>query len=426
MSLGIGLGGFMDGMQAGMRMRESIDNRKIQKAQLAEQEANKASLAAIDTETKAQFDGAVAEGTAQPDQFEEFWTKYALPRRRAEMLRQGNIEGAKALQEWGESDSVKQGGRLFSSAMLKAQTGDAGGALQDAIKAGQVKGYIEHGFELTGQEDIVDQSGAVIGYRLKVKDADGKIIEQDVAVGDVPKVIATFANPDAAWMSQEAARGEKAKREQEIADYEKKEQIKSRYAKGSTPDYEKAYSDAREARMKDDLDFADLTEEEQDRVVRADLDKAGAYAKERTGLGGPPMPGPQAAPGLGPSPVAPGGAPAPSQVAPAPTGEQITVDETTGERVPAPAAAPPGGQVAPAQPMAPAPGLGQAPAAKPVAAAPDRAAVIADAAAHMKAGGNPEYIAMRLINAGIQPAEWPVELQGVAAKAQGTAVGLGQ
>jgi hypothetical protein len=403
MSLGIGLGAFMEGMQGGMAMRDRFDQRR-------EDRANKKALDQINTETKQAFDTAVSEGKAKPNDFDKFWLDYALPKRRNELLRQGDVSGAKALAEWGQSEDALKGGRLFSSALLKAQTGDTAGAMADVIEAGKLKGYIAHGYEMVGQEDIMDQAGQVVGYRLKVKGPDGKTIEQDVAVGDVPKVIATFANPDAAWQSQQAARADAAKREQEMGDFEKKEQIKSKYDKGKAPDYEKSYADAKKARMENDLSFGDLSPEEQDATIRKDLEAGERYSQARGGAApqglGLPQAGPAAAqPGIGGAPASPTPRP------------QVIVDEVTGQPVQQPAAP---AQVAPGA-QAPSPGPGPQ-----TSAAPSRDEWIADAARHMQEGGNPEYIAQRLINAGIPPAEWPVEIQrGLKAK-QGATVGLGQ
>lgn len=393
MSIGIGLGSFMSGLNQGMQMRDRFDQKR-------EERANKQAIKAINTDAKAAFDTAVSEGKADPNSFDKFWIDYAMPKMRNELLRQGDIAGAKAFAEWGQSEDALAGGRLFSSAMLKAQTGDTAGAMADVIKAGQVKGYIAHGYELVGQEDITDQNGQVVGYRLKVKGPDGKEMVQDVAAGDVPKVIATFANPEAAWQSQQAAKADAAKRDQELTDFETKEKIKAKYTKDKQPDYEKTYADAKKARMENDLSFGDLSPEEQDATIRRDLEGGQNYARDR---------GAAAQPGIGASPAAPqanvpglGGAAAPQQ--PAAPKPQIRVDEVTGQPVqekPAPAAAP-----APTRP-------------------PTRDDYINDAARYMAEGGNPEFIAQGLISAGIPPDAWPKGLQEQAAKRRGAAVGLG-
>jgi len=388
MSLGVGLGAFMDSFQRGYDMRDRIDERNLQKK-------NRDALTQIETEGQEKFKADVTAGAADPDKFDEFWTRYVMPKRKMELLKQGDVAGARALQEWGESDSAKQGGRLFSSAMLKAQTGDAGGALADAIKAGQVAGYIDHGYELLGQDEIQDDSGKTIGYRLSVKGPGGKTIEQDVAVGDVPQVIATFANPDAAWQSQVAKREGDKKRQTEIEDYEAKKKVDQRYAKGG--DKAEIYRKAREARMKSDLGFADLSPEEQDAAIRAELAAAENYA----GTSG-------SADGLG---------------APAP--KKVMVDEASGLMVdPASAARQ---QAAPQKRSEVAPTPTPTPTSRPQTRDDYKAAVLADAADNIAKGGNPQTIAQQLMNAGIGPDEWPDAVSASQKASPGAGpVGLGQ
>lgn len=374
MSMGVGLGAFVDGFAKGYGIRRQFEADRRERR-------NRDALEAIDTDARAAFDKRVTAGTATEGDFESFWLEYALPRRRNELLRQGDVAGARALQEWGESDAAKRGGKLFSSAMLKAQTGDFDGALEDAIAAARVKGYIEHGLELQGQEPIEDADGNLVGYRLKIKQPDGDVIEQDIAIEDLPRLIATFANPDAAWQSQQEARAAADKRKTELEDYEKKKQIEKKYAAGT--DKGKAYREAREALMKNDLDFADLTPEEQDQRTRDYLDAADRYA---AGDGGAE-------------------AAAPAAVA-KPATPKMVVDRVTGQ----PVAATPKDAAGIARPNAGPGGIERRPLA-PVSPQPQRPLSrqerIDEAAAMMADGGNPQFIAQRLLNWGIGQDEWP-------------------
>lgn len=299
MTLGIGLGAFTEGLEAGYGLRQKIDaGRRAKK--------NRDALDQIDTDARTQYDAAVADGSQKVGSYEQFWLQYALPKRRMEMIKQGDYAGARALSEWGESDAALRGGKLFSSAMLKAQTGDAAGALEDAIQAGQVKGYIDHGYELAGQEEIKDEAGNVLGYRLNVKDQNGKTFQQDIAIADIPKVVSVFANPDAAWQSQVAAQQRQKERKEDLEDFTKKEKVK---ADLKTTDHTKAYTDARKARLENDLSFADLSPEEQDAVVRKDLEAAESYANSKKGT--------------------PSASAAPAE----PSSKRIIVDEATGEPI---------------------------------------------------------------------------------------------
>lgn len=230
--LGIGLGSFVEGVEKGFGLRQRMDEEKERAADRADARkerdrvrGNREQLEAIETDARAQFDKAVEAGEAQPDQFTDFWLKFALPKRQAELLRQGDTAGAKALMEWGRSEDTLKGGRLFSSALLRAQTGDPSGALADAIEAGKLGGYIANGYEVAGHDELRDESGNLLGFRLRLKDADGNDIEQDVAVGDVGGVISRFLNPDAAWKSQMDARSAEAEDRREIAKHREKAEI---------------------------------------------------------------------------------------------------------------------------------------------------------------------------------------------------------
>ncbi|WP_421849878.1 hypothetical protein [Oricola sp.] len=292
--LGVGLGGFVQGFEAGVGLRGRIDEQR-------ERRANKKALQAIDDETRQAYDTRVASGQENPDSYEDFWMRYALPKRQAELLRQGDIAGARALEEWSTSSSARQGQKLFASAMTKALTGDPGGGLDDAIQAAQVKGYIEHDYELVSQDELRTEDGKLVGFRIKLKQGDQEV-EQDIAINDVPRIISTFANPDLAWQThrqrieeeEERAREKDDKREARaagLADYKEKKRIDREF---DDPGYEKAYRTAFETRLENDLEFADLSPEEQDKMVRADLAAQKQYATDQrgapsaTGLGSPP------------------------------------------------------------------------------------------------------------------------------------------
>lgn len=406
MSFGIGLGAFVDGFSKGYSMRRQMDADR-------ETRDNKAALVKIDTDAKTQYDDKVAAGEEEPDQFGQFWKSYALPKRKMELMRQGDYAGARQLEEWGNSDAALQGGKLFSSALLKAQTGDAAGALQDAVKAGQVKGYLDHGYELLGQDDIKDDAGNTVGFRLKVKLPGGKTMDQDITLGDVGKIVATFANPDAAWQTQVEAANDRKKRGQGLEDYEAKKKIDRQYDKPSKNDDAENYRKVAEDLAKNDLDWSSRSAEEQDKLVRQRLDAANRYAGDQTGGGSAPSP------------------------AQGPAAGQVIVDEGTGEMVNP-------GQSVPGPPPSPSPdqtsaiGLGQdqatatptprpAPARPAPAPQPTRQDMLNDAATYMQQGGNPEMIAMRLMNAGISEKDWPEPVRSaLMTRRQTQAPGLGQ
>jgi hypothetical protein len=252
---GIGLGAFADGFERGYGLGQRIEEgharredreylrgeREHQRKERDRAEGERAALDTINADTRAAFDREVQAGTAAPGDFERFWRDYALPRRVNELLVQGKVDEAQAYQQWGESADALAGGKLYSSAILKAQTGDPKGALEDAIKAAQIGGYMAPGdMSVEGQEEIVDEAGNLVGFRLRIKAADGSTKEQDIPVGDVPRVISTFVNPDAAYQSQVATRAAATKRTQDLEDYGAKKAIDAAYDTGKIPTREDA------------------------------------------------------------------------------------------------------------------------------------------------------------------------------------------
>ncbi len=317
MSFGIGLGAFVEGVGDGMSMRDSFD--KGQK----ERKTRKA-IEGINTDTKAAFNEAVDAGQVQADQYDKFWMNYAMPKVRMQMIEAGDYAGARAFEEWGRSDAALEGGRLSASAILKAQTGDTDGAIQDGLKAAQTQGYLSHNYKLIGQTPVIGEDGVRKGTTIKIQGPDGKAVEQFIKTGDEGRVIGVLTNPQAAWASQEATRKQQIedakkkadaaeKRGTDLEDYELKKVIDQKYPAPKKPeDYEKQYSETRKARQENDLSWDEKTPEEQEEIIRSDLKAGQRYAAERSG-----------------SPE-----PAPKQGA-APKGDRVLVNKKTGKTVPA-------------------------------------------------------------------------------------------
>lgn len=379
MSLGAGLGGFVDGLEAGMRMRERYDANKEKREQ-------KAAAKQINADTKAAFAEARAAGAVEEGDYEAFWKNYALPKMRMQYLEAGEWDKADQITKWGESEAALKGGKLFSSAMWKAQSGDAGGALKDAIAAGQTQGYIDHGYTLVGQDELRDKDGNLRGYRVTVKDSDGNEHKQDIKPEDLPQVIANVMNPVAAGQSQIAARQKAAeaaqKTKNDLALHEGKKVIDEKYKKTTTPEEQaKLYSTTRDNLVKNDPDFADLTEQEQDKKIRSEIDRAKAYGNEAAGVTG-------------------------TAKRPAPT--RMIVDTKDGKVVPATGITQPVSpdQVKTAVPIAKTASDQQT---KPVElSAGDR---VADANLQLKDGANPEYVKQQLLNNGVPEDQWPDDLK---------------
>lgn len=426
-SFGIGLGAFMDSLDRGMDTRTKIDaNRRQKKIDTG--------LEQVAADTKAKF--------ADPLSDEAY--DYMMKRQELVYQQNGEPEKALAWRKFSQEDSTRRGASLFSSSLLKAQTGDASGALSDAIKAGQVKGYIDHGYEVLGQDEIKGDDGTVAGYRLRLKDPKGKEIQQDVAIGDIPRLVSTFANPDAAFQARQKQEADAAsdtkKRAEGLEDYETKKQIDRKYDKPGKDTDQADYLKVADQLSKTDLDWAERSPEDQDTAIRKQLEAAKNYAN-------------------------PGAAPAAGAVGDhgGPPAANVIVDQGTGEQIdPAAAAAPSpspaiglgaggGPDVAPeaiglgggaagvptptprpdprVQATAAAPGgVAPGPAPAPAQRGPTKQELIQDAADYMTQGGNPQMIAQKLRDFGVSEQEWPTNVRSAIQKqsAAPVAIGLGQ
>lgn len=399
--LGIGLGGFVDGLEKGLKFRERKEQRARDKIiqEREDTEYNRAvqqrdEISAINTQAQAEFKSRVDAGTAKPDQFDTFWNEYALPKLKNTYLAQGNIEMADRVQKWGESEDTRAGAKLAMSALTKAQTGDVAGALADATEAGKRKGYLSHGYEIMGQDTIVDPSGQLQGYRLQMKGPDGKTVTQDLPLAQVPKLIATYLNPEAAWQSQIAAQEVNTKRKTDLQDYEEKKKIDKQYGTGENKPRTDAISALRK-RMDgglagDETKFDDLPRDEQETLI----------SKEIELQSGQPGIAPQAT-----TPVESGGA-----------GRKVLVDTATGQPVP-----PPRSQSAPAgRPAAP-----QQQERAPESREDRVSFLLSSVEPALKEGVPAERVADELRQNGVPEDAWPEALRRALAQRQRAAIGIG-
>ncbi|GLQ09258.1 hypothetical protein GCM10007913_11900 [Devosia yakushimensis] len=431
--LGFGLGGFIDGFQTGYGLQQRKEDREIaaedrklrledralerkwaeedraytqeerafQRSERARAQESREAINTIQDEAREKFTEGVKGGTYDPAQFDKFWTEYAMPRMRNELLLQGNIEGADALQKWGDSQAAKEGGRLFSSALFKAQSGDPGGALDDVIKAGKLRGYIAGDFDIGEKDPIMDEAGNLLGYRLTITGGDGNELVQDIALDDLPTIISSFANPEAAWQSQMAARASEGVRKTELEDYEAKKEIDARHSGKDESADAKRRTDAIKVlreRLSGDLlgdgatPFDELSRDEQEELIQNEMDLQAGASRPR---------------------------------APAP---QVIVDRQSGQVLNPPPASPAGqptglGTVPTTTPAAAsAPGLGSAPAPaqKPYTepavlngqvdeglAVPGKRQVVDTAAQMLVEGKPPQEVARMLTATGVEQSQWP-------------------
>lgn len=397
MSFGAGLAGFVRGLDTGMSVREKWDAGKKRRE-------NEAATKKINDDTKTAFADAKAAGAVEDGDFTTFWTKYALPKQQAILIQNGDYRGAQALGDWSQSEDAAKGAKLFGSAMVKAQSNDFDGALQDAIAAGQLKGYINTDFTLTGRTPI-EQDGKTIGYQLTFKDGKGKESTRNIRNQDIVSTIATYVNPEAAYKTQTDAAAAEKKRLQDREEYTFRKKTDKEFAPDKEESAEqKRYRAAEDSLSKSDLDWGERTEEEKNALVRKSLANEDKFATD------------QAAKKKGGT-VAPSAATDQPEAAPG----RIIVDTESGNQVPiatpeqskalgiseqAPAAKPA------KQAPAPIPSNGQAPQAAPSGGpqADARNTTVGYAKQALAQGNDPERVKQQLLNAGVPEQEWPAEL----------------
>lgn len=296
--MSIGLGSFVEGMKSGIGLRRDqerfdiakedrlrrigqededrafeLDQRKRALDKQKKADEAQSQRKDVTSEARQRFDEKVASGEMTDDDFATFWNDYTIPKLRNIMLEQQDYDGAKALDQWAASDDAQRGAKLVNSSLLKAQTGDHEGALKDVIEVSKINGYLDSEYEITGFEAMENGAGQVLGYRLNIQSGD-EVVEQDIALSDIPQVISTFANPAAAFQSQLEARAAEGQRKQEMKDFATKEAIKANAKAGGNnakqrADAIKSILDERENSFdaEEMPSFYDLAKDDQERMI---------------------------------------------------------------------------------------------------------------------------------------------------------------
>jgi hypothetical protein len=415
-NFGIGLGAFVQGFGNGMEMRNRYEDRKIRNEQAKEDraytkdrrerqaeldartdaeyqrnEAQRRTVEQIGLNAKADFDNRVKAGQENANDFDTYWSKNVVPKLTATYIANGDADSAKKMQAWADSADARKGGKLALEAMHLAQQGDFAGALKAAQQAGQVQGYINHGYEIGDQTEIVDNGGKLQGYRLNLKTQDGETITQDVPLKDIPTLLGQYLNPQAAWASQQAAAAADAKDKRELKNYTDKKGIDRQMGDG-----DKARSAAIASLRKrmdggltgDEKKFDDLQSEDQEAAIQKELDL------QKGASGG--------AVGLGIDQATPQSTPADGSV-----GRKVLMDTATGQPVPLKPAAP-------AQATQPT----QQSAAAPVSQEQRVQSVLQDSSNALSEGVQPELIKQQLLNNGVPEQIWPAALRAKLEQSQ--------
>lgn len=383
---GIGLGGFTQGMDNGIKTGVSIasfmsqkKDRELREKHLAVEEARQQQELELNQQRAAReqqtfdeaqhdrqrtqadedqrrgvftqgndaYDAAVKAGTAKPNDAYDWFAHTYAPHVEQFYLQKGDVQNAATFHKWSQDENTAQQirdmGKLVGTYHDAAATGDF-----EPLKQGLTKFYNDLPADVTNGKKFTDLSvgkdanGNITAVNATFTTPDGKTVTQNLGdMGQFQQYLTGILNPAALYEHTMASETQANKFKGDIAEYAAKKNIdlnedKSKRTLGLTGETpQKRYADAQSALTKNSVDGKPPT----DAQVRAYLAQQDAYAAAN-------------APGLG------GGAPAP---APAP----VIVDTRTGQAVnpsgqPS-ATAPPQAPPNPAAVTAPRPG--SAPAA---------------------------------------------------------------
>lgn len=313
---GIGLGAFVDGMKAGADLREKMDERVAKKLKQQQQSD-------LQNAARAEFDQQVAAGQQSPDNFDAFYKSYIIPRQEMQLLKDGKVEEAKKWREFAESDAATRGAKLFGSALLKVQTGDEEGAFADVLEASKVKGYLSHGVDIAGYQPIMDREGNRQGWRVTFKNPNGEETVSDFRSADLPNLIATYGNPQAAFESHQKAAAEQKREAKTSAKSE--QSLREKAIKRLDDQYDGGLDGSGPT-------LATMDAAERERLITGEMEllRGGPAASSGT----PGAARAQQAPGLSGGLGGLGGSPAAAAVPETAAAPGIIMDRATGQPVP--------------------------------------------------------------------------------------------
>lgn len=149
-----------------------------------------------------------AEG--QVGSLDEFYTKVAAPKIYEEYLAI-DPEKAEAWKAWNDAKEVKQGQKLWASAVMKANMGDFDGFGKDLVKAYNSRGYFDDGTQVKDWKTLKDDKGNITGAQLTFKGPDGKEYSQVInGMEDAYRMGAFMLSPEnvfnTGWAEIQAAK----------------------------------------------------------------------------------------------------------------------------------------------------------------------------------------------------------------------------
>lgn len=186
------------------------------------EKATRDQIIGINKDANAAFDQAKRSGEATDQDFDSFYTNFAVPKIRQTYLEAGDIETANKFSQWAETSNARNGAKLFMRGMQKAQLGNSGGALDDFFHA--AGSYTGGAYTLKKRDELV-KDGKVVGYHLTIGQKDGEDIVQDVPIDQIPLLGAKFGNPQSVYEAQMKQQQDQAKADRDVDTYARKKKV---------------------------------------------------------------------------------------------------------------------------------------------------------------------------------------------------------
>ena len=300
MSMGAGIGGFVQGLAQGINTREGFEDRRERRLERQERReerartrANEASISAIGRRATDE----IAAGGDRREIEERYWREI-----QDEYARQGKPESARQFQQWRQSDETQRGIRLFqNSLMLFDQARRADGSydprmmqlgLRELQRAQAIPSY--GGDRNIRLRPIIEGEGEAerfVGVRFEYRGDDGQTASRDIAAGEIPRAAATFFNPQAAFedrqkQDQERRQQQERQRSEQRTDWQAAEgQVRKEYEERRDPAQQA--QDRAAGRTPVTRPWDDLTADERDTLIRnRQTARTPPAQRQALGLGG--------------------------------------------------------------------------------------------------------------------------------------------
>lgn len=139
---------------------------------------------------------ATAAAEKQAGSFLDYYMQTTVPRMQEHWLSTGDVEKAQLIGKWMEDENVRKGAQSWANAVRSFQVGDSEGFKRNLMAAYNQQGYFDDGTEAVSIDDVNNEQGQLLGYKIRFRDADGNEREETYDGEDVAKMGLQALAPD--------------------------------------------------------------------------------------------------------------------------------------------------------------------------------------------------------------------------------------